>query len=119
MLENLCPNETIVNNACAWSMVKGPSSRMLVMVYSDKEDGRPKVTCFSSAGMQNMPAEEYGFDHSLLTDIDRITDAELVKRLKVSPVSRESQWHTGAWSETMAENVGAKFRKKASNASSN
>lgn len=105
-----------VANACAWSLVPGQTSNQIVMVYSDEDTGRARVSCFTDAGMNVMSAEEYGFDHSLLTDIDRITDAELVSRLEISPRSRDSQWHAGPWSEIVANDIGIKFKKKASHA---
>lgn len=115
---DLSSHPVFVENACAWALVPGQTSNQLVMVYPDEETGRARVSCFTDAGMNRMPAEEYGFDHSLLTDIDRITDAELVSRLQVSPVSRDSQWHPGPWGETVAADLGIKFKKKASHASS-
>ena len=110
--------DTSVFNACAWSLIPANNSKQIVMVYSDENTGKARVSCFTAAGMNRMPAEEYGFDHSLLTDIDRITDGELISRLKVSPVSRDYQWHAGPWSESAADMIGAKFTKKASHENS-
>lgn len=107
--------ETPINNACAWSLMDGPSSKMLVMVYSDEESGEARVSCFSDSGMRKMRAEEFGFDHSLLTDIDRITDEQLVKRLGVSPIGRDSEWNPGPWSDTIAGDIGVKFKRKPTN----
>ena len=111
-------SDVAVFNACAWSLVPAQNSKQIVMVYADENTGRARVSCFTPAGMNKMSAEEYGFDHSLLTDIDRITDAELVSRLKVSPISRDYQWHTGPWSESAANMIGEKFKKKATHANS-
>ena len=107
-----------VFNACAWSLVPAKNCKQLVMVYADENTGKARVSCFSDAGMNKMPAEEYGFDHSLLIDIDRITDGELVSRLKTSPISRNYQWHAGPWSESAANMIGVEFKKKASHANS-
>ena len=104
--------ETAVNNACAWSLMPRRNCKQLVMVYSDEETGRARVSCFTDSGMQKMSAEEFGFDHSLLTDIDRITDGELISRLKVSPVSRDAEWHAGPWSEIAANDAGINPKKK-------
>lgn len=111
-MKNLFPNEVAVTNACAWSLMQGPSSQMLVMVYSDENSGQARVSCFSDAGMRKMSAEEFGFEHSLLTDIDRITDAELVRRLQSDKLSRDSEWNAGPWGETVANDLGIKYKKK-------
>jgi len=103
--------EVVVTNACAWALVDDPSGKTLVMVYSDKENGKARVSCFSGAGMQRMSAEEYGFDRSLLSDIDRISDAKLIQRLGCSPISRDSQWHPGPWGAEVADEAGAKYKK--------
>lgn len=112
MFTNLADYEVAVTNASAWAFVNGPSSRNLVQVYSDKDTGLARVKCYTDSGVRQMSAEEYGFDHSLLTDIERITDGELIKRLGTSPIARDFRWHAGPWCDSEAADIGVEFRKK-------